>query len=368
MNPEVSILLPVYNGSAFLESAIDSVLEQTFADFELIVCDDCSSDDSLAIIERKCKQDKRIKLFSNQKNMGLFANYNRCLRESGGSLIKPFAQDDLLHPHCLERMTEVLRNDSEISLVSCARNICNEDGQIIHSKPMFPHDRKIAGKDVILYNLIVLSNWVGEPSMVMYRRGDSPADFDTKLFHYGDVDMWFQILGRGDYYFVAENLAVFRRHDVSATSVNLSGLLFALDLVYLGKKHRRTLADFGETVEHYHLRVAEYAAMELDHLLNTEALTLDKILESAVKGARIGLIEPEEKERIFFAFIELNMIMMRSLTHTLKNLSDTEHRTDAQREDLIRKLENIENSSSWQLTAPMRELVARVKQLKVRTK
>ena len=366
MSPEVSILLPVYNGSAFLESAIDSVLEQTFSDFELIVFDDCSSDDSVAIIERKCKQDKRIRFFRNERNYGLFANYNRCLSEASGSLIKPFAQDDLLEPRCLERMTEVLHNDPEISLVACARNVCNEQGEIVRSKPIFPNDRKIAGKEVILYNLISLSNWIGEPSLVMYRAGESRTEFDTKLFHYGDIDMWFQILDRGHYYFIAENLAAFRRHSVSATSVNLSGLLFALDLVYLGKKYRSTLEAFGETEEHYHWRVAEYAAMELDHLADTQALSVDKILESAVKGARISLIEPEEKQRIFFAFIELNMIMMRSLTHTLKDLSDLKHRAEAERDDLLRRLQNMESSNSWQLTAPMRNLVVRVRQLKDR--
>lgn len=363
MSPEISILLPVFNGSAFLESAIDSALEQTFEDFELIIFDDCSTDDSVAIIERKLEQDSRIKFFANERNCGLFANYNLCLQQARGKYIKPFAQDDRLHPRCLQRMSEVLRSDSEISLVSSSRNICDERGEIVESRSLFPSDRKMSGKDVVLYNLIVLSNWIGEPSTVMYRADARRTVFDTRLFHYGDVDMWFQILEKGHYYFIADTLADFRRHSVSATNVNLSGLLFALDLIYLGKKYRSTLEEFGETEDHYHLRVAEYAAMELDHLVETDGLTVDKILEAALKGARIGILAPAEQQRILLAFIELNMIMMRSLTHTLKNLSDVEHRTAAEKENLVRRLENMETSSSWQLTAPMREIISRVKQI-----
>lgn len=366
MSPEVSILLPVYNGSAFLESAIDSVLDQTLADFELIVVDDCSSDDSVSIVKRKCKQDSRIRFVRNKKNIGLFANYNRCLKEARASLIKPFAQDDRLHTDCLARMSEILRNDPEVKLVSCARRIIDGNGETVESSSAFPCHRKIVGKDVILYNLIVLSNWIGEPSAVMFRADNCRSVFDINLFHYGDVDMWFQVLAGGHYYFLAEELADFRRHGGSATKVNLSGLLFALDLIRLGKKYRGALDEFGETVEHYQLRVAEYAAMELDYLINTDGLNLERVLESALKGANIGLLDDVERQRIFLAFVELNMVMMRSLTHTLKNLSDMEHRTDAERADLTRRLENIENSSSWQMTAPIREIVARVKQIKAK--
>ena len=79
MTPQVSILLPVYNGAKFLEAAVASALAQTFADFEIIVVDDCSTDGSLDLIEQLAEQDRRIKFLRNERNLGLFANYNRCL-------------------------------------------------------------------------------------------------------------------------------------------------------------------------------------------------------------------------------------------------------------------------------------------------
>ena len=144
----VSILLPVYNGEAFLEAAIESALSQSFKDFELIVVDDCSTDGSWAIIERMRQRDPRIKSFTNETNQGLFANYNRCLSRAEGRYIKPFAQDDILAQDCLKRMFDVLEHDPSVVLVSSARNITDADGTIVETKCTFPGDRKVRGEQL----------------------------------------------------------------------------------------------------------------------------------------------------------------------------------------------------------------------------
>lgn len=357
----VSILLPVYNGEAFLEAAIESVLAQSFQDFDLIIVDDCSTDGSPSIIERMKERDARIKSFTNQTNQGLFANYNRCLSLAEGRYIKPFAQDDILAQDCLQRMFDVLEHDQSVALVSSARNITDAGGKTVETKCIFPADRKVRGEDVILYNLIVLSNWVGEPSTVMFRSQFSGTGFDTSCFHLGDIDMWFSVLKNGEYYFIAEPLASFRRHSLNATNNNLSGLLFALDAVYLGKKYRQILADFGESEEHYLLRVAEYAAMQVDHLVSKQGLTVEEVLAASARGARIGKSSPEHERKILSAFVELNFVMMRSLTHTLNTLSDVEHRSESEKAYLQRQLESMRTSTSWKLTAPIREIMGKVK-------
>lgn len=357
----VSILLPVYNGAAFLEAAIESALAQSFKDFELLIVDDCSTDGSYAIIEAMKQRDPRIKSFINETNQGLFANYNRCLSLAEGRYIKPFAQDDILAQDCLKRMFDVLERDPSVVLVSSARNITDADGTTVETKCTFPGDRKVRGEDVILYNLIVLSNWVGEPSTVMYRAQFSGTGFDTNCFHLGDIDMWFNVLKNGDYYFISEALASFRRHNDNATNSNLSGLLFALDAVYLGKKYRQILEAFGESEDHYLLRVAEYAAMQVDHLVSKQGLTVEDVLSASVRGARIGKSSLEQERKILSAFVELNFVMMRSLTHTLSKLSDVEHRSEAEKAYLQRQLESIRASTSWKLTAPIREIMGKVK-------
>lgn len=357
----VSILLPVYNGEAFLEAAIESALSQSFKDFELIIVDDCSTDGSKAIIERLKQRDTRIKSFTNETNQGLFANYNRCLSLAESRYVKPFAQDDILAQDCLRRMVDVLERDPSVVLVSSARDITDAAGNTVETKCTFPADRKLPGADVILCNLIVLSNWVGEPSTVMFRAQFSGTGFDTNCFHLGDIDMWFNVLKNGDYYFIAEPLASFRRHNDNATNSNLSGLLFALDAVYVGKKYLQILEEFGESEEHYLLRVAEHAAMQVDHLVTKQGLTLEGALAASARGARIGKSSPEQERKILSAFVELNFVMMRSLTHTLRKLSDVEHKSEADKADLQRQLENMRTSTSWKLTAPIREIMGKVK-------
>src|SRR5262249_40381711 len=101
--PTVSICLPVYNGERFLAEAIESVLEQTHRDYELLICDDLSHDSSLEIARTYARYDTRVTVWSNPQRLGLFANYNSSIERATGKYIKLFAQDDLLAPTMLER-------------------------------------------------------------------------------------------------------------------------------------------------------------------------------------------------------------------------------------------------------------------------
>ncbi len=358
MIPQISVLLPVYNGGAFLEEAVESVLAQSFRDFELIIVDDCSTDGSRQRLETLKEKDERIRLEFNVTNCGLFANYNRCLSLAQGELIKPFAQDDRLEMDALEKMSQRLKQDPSIALVSCARSIIDAHGNVVDVVRIFDCSRKIKGKDVILYNLIGLTNWIGEPSAVMFRRSSAGTGFDTKYFHFGDVDMWFRVLLSGDYYFVHDLLAAFRRHDSSATSNNLSGLLYAVDALELVNQYEGTLAEFGEPKENSLRRVAEYAALQLDHLVRNQGLTVEKAAAAALKGTRADTADAEELKRVLAAFAELNFTTLRCLTHTLRELSDVRCRAQSDAEYLNNKLQNMSNSTSWKLTAPIRKLLS----------
>lgn len=360
MKSLVSILLPVFNGGKFLEAAIDSVLAQTHENFELIVVDDCSTDGSVAISERLKDQDSRIKFFQNESNVGLFANYNRCLEYASGAYVKPFAQDDLQAPTAVEKMLQVLEQDQTIALTSCARNIIDAEGHVTKTRCVIPESRTLRGQEAILYNMLALTNWIGEPSTVMFRKQFAGTGFDTTLFHYGDLDMWFRVLLNGEYHFIAEPLASFRTHPGSATSKNLSGLLFALDIISMSERYAQVLRDTGVSDELYKRCVSEYAALQVDELVRNEGLTLKDVIAAARKGARIGTAgdDKETALRMMDAFVGLSFYTLRSLTHTLRELSDVQCRLGSDKEYLSRRLENMEQSTSWKLTAPIRKLLS----------
>ena len=96
----ISVVLPVYNGGSYLVSSGESVLQQNYTDFEFLILDDFSTDNSWQYLNSL--SDKRITLFKNEKNNGLFCNLNFLIKKSKSNLIKIWAQDDIMYTNCLE--------------------------------------------------------------------------------------------------------------------------------------------------------------------------------------------------------------------------------------------------------------------------
>ncbi|AOW98240.1 hypothetical protein BJP34_01190 [Moorena producens PAL-8-15-08-1] len=127
--PRLSIGLPVYNGEEFLREALDSILAQTFEDFELIISDNCSTDATEEICREYQAKDKRIYYYRNQENLGAAPNYNRTVELARGEYFKWAADDDVCAPSFLARCVEVLDNDPTV-ILSYPRTIFTKpDGQ-----------------------------------------------------------------------------------------------------------------------------------------------------------------------------------------------------------------------------------------------
>lgn len=118
--PEVSILMGVYNGSRkYTAQAVNSILDQTFTDFELIICDDGSSDCFYRWLAAFCEKDPRIFLLRNEQNRGLAATLNRCLRHASGTYIARMDADDISKKERLERQVSFLRRHKEFVIAGC---------------------------------------------------------------------------------------------------------------------------------------------------------------------------------------------------------------------------------------------------------
>jgi glycosyltransferase involved in cell wall biosynthesis len=130
-NPRVSIGLPVYNGKNFLEEAIKSILSQTFEDFELIISDNASTDQTEEICCTYKARDKRIKYYRNRENVGGARNLNRVFALSSGEYFKWAAHDDVCRPNFLLRCVEVLDRDPSVVLCHTEAASIDADGQLI---------------------------------------------------------------------------------------------------------------------------------------------------------------------------------------------------------------------------------------------
>lgn len=132
MSPKISIILPVYNGERHLRESIESVLVQTFRDFEMVICDDGSTDDSLAIV--RGYDDSRIKFHDNRQNRGLFANLNFGIKQAQGEYIRLWSQDDVMKTHCLETEMRYLALSRDAVLAYCAYDLIDGDGILVSKR------------------------------------------------------------------------------------------------------------------------------------------------------------------------------------------------------------------------------------------
>ncbi|NDJ19694.1 glycosyltransferase family 2 protein [Myxacorys almedinensis] len=114
--PLVSIGMPVFNGEDFLEAALESLLNQTFTDFEIILSDNASSDRTATICQAYAARDSRIRYYRNPHNIGAAENYNQAFRLSRGTYFKWAAHDDLCAPTFLERCVDILDHDPSVVL------------------------------------------------------------------------------------------------------------------------------------------------------------------------------------------------------------------------------------------------------------
>ena len=231
LKPEVSILIPTYNGARYLEACLDSVLSQTYKDIEILAVDDGSTDATLEILERYAASDERIRLVRNENNLGLVGNWNHCIELAQGEWIKFVFQDDWIEPECLEAMLDA--NTRNCSIVACQRNFAYEEGvsnstqldflNIPTLSTLFPGAAMISAEaysETVVDHLAV--NFVGEPTAVMFHRSvfDKFGGFSPALIQLCDFEFWTRVAVHTGIAYVPRSLATFRVHNESTTAKN----------------------------------------------------------------------------------------------------------------------------------------------------
>ena len=231
--PAISILVPTYNGAAYLGECLDSILAQTFLDFELLIVDDGSTDDTLAIAEAYAKQESRIIVKRNSANLGLVQNWNRCIELTRGQWIKFVFQDDLIAPTCIAEMLEAGASGMSTCLLRarafvCPRDRCaNEFGlrdESRHYRKSLAAVPRVEPAAVIQALLSEYRNFFGEPTAAMLRRslGNRFGWFNPHLVQWCDYEYWTRVGVNTGIAIVPRKLASFRFHQSSTSAINRS--------------------------------------------------------------------------------------------------------------------------------------------------
>ncbi|MBN2684629.1 MAG: glycosyltransferase [Pontiellaceae bacterium] len=220
--PKVSIAIPLYNCESHISETMESVLAQTFENFELIICDDQSSDRSAEIVQRF--DDPRVRYELNAARLGFFGNWNRCLEVMTAPYCKLLPHDDTLQPTCLEKQVSMLDEHPELALVHGARKIIDPGGNVLATRR--PNERPGIKSTEESLRRIVRSgtNPIGEPAAVLFRQTakEQIDGFWTEDMYAIDVEYWTRLLTQGKRGYIDEVLSSFRVWPDSA-SVRLFG-------------------------------------------------------------------------------------------------------------------------------------------------
>lgn len=232
--PKISIIIPTYNGSKYISSSINSVLNQTYKDWELIIIDDGSTDNTESVVKEIIGLSPLSIRYIKQENRGPNAARNVGLTLSAADFVAFLDSDDVWLPEKLEKQISLFntyKNDL-LGVVYCEAQVIN-DKSVVTNEYLEPLDRSIHGN---IYQKLFYKNYImGSASGVLVKRScfDAVGKFDEKLRGFEDWDMWLRIAEKYEYDFVPEILVKLRHH-YSNNHYNLA-LMFLNGITFYNK-------------------------------------------------------------------------------------------------------------------------------------
>ncbi|MEO8795742.1 MAG: glycosyltransferase [Daejeonella sp.] len=228
--PKISVIIPNYNHAPFLRQRIDSVLSQTFQDFELIILDDNSTDNSKEIIEGYRGNARVAHIAYNETNSGsTFLQWEKGLMLAGGELVWIAESDDVMENTFLEKAVLAFTNNVSLGLFQCASRWIDEKGVVHDFDAVEDASRGYKGRDFILQKMI-RGNHIYNASAVVFKKSlvSLPLSKNiTRLTYCGDWIFWIKILQQSELFYLNENLNSFRTHAHNVSGgAKKKGLLF----------------------------------------------------------------------------------------------------------------------------------------------
>lgn len=213
MEELISIVLPIYNGEKYMCESIDSVINQTYQNWELLILDDCSSDNTSNIAQEYVKRDKRISYYRNEKNLRLPRNLNKGFSLARGDYLTWTSDDNRYKPTALEKMYDALQKKRKAQFVFASCRIIDGNGKEIEYIMVNERSKK----------RIVGENPVGACFMYTRTVYEKIGNYNPDLTLVEDYDYWQRIFGYFETVALEEILYEYRWHDGALTSTMKQG-------------------------------------------------------------------------------------------------------------------------------------------------
>ncbi|RED19579.1 glycosyltransferase involved in cell wall biosynthesis [Flavobacterium cutihirudinis] len=258
----VSIIIPSYNHSGFLKERLNSIAKQTFIDWEAVIIDDNSTDDSVSIIKEFLKNNSDFKVSQfivNPENSGSgYISWQKGIKLAQTKYIWIAETDDYSEPTFLEELVNILEQDENISLAFCGSNYV-ENEEIIYDSTNRTKDLEVEKTktkiidSAVFLNQMPFNPYITNGSSVLFRKPNS--EIPNQIFTHkqsSDIFLWSYLIQNKSFAYLNKNLNFFRRHQGSTTSIlhknNLEMIYYekAKFLNYFGKTHM-----YKEFIDHY---------------------------------------------------------------------------------------------------------------------
>ena len=184
----VSIVMPAYNAEKYIREAIQSVLCQTYEEWELLVIDDCSTDGTYSVVEKMSKDDDRIKLYKNQQNMGVSQSRNKAVELARGEWIAFLDSDDAWMPEKLSKQVSIAKTASDMVICYTASSFIDDDGK--------PYDYVMEVEETISYKTLLSKNLISCSSVMIRSSVMKQIKMPSDKMH-EDYYVWLKVLREG---------------------------------------------------------------------------------------------------------------------------------------------------------------------------
>ena len=216
MSPKVSVIIPAYNAAQFIEATVRGVVSQTYKDWELLIVNNGSTDDTARILSRLESEfkDPRIRIITNATVLPACENWNAAIQQTQCEFLKLVCADDIPTRDCLERQVKILSTHPEVVLTTGARVIINGEGKQLFIRRGIRREGLYSGKELSRLCVLAGTNIIGDPVHVLWRRSamEKVGPFDPQTRYSSDVEYWLRLLTVGDGYCDSAPVGYYRIH------------------------------------------------------------------------------------------------------------------------------------------------------------
>jgi glycosyltransferase involved in cell wall biosynthesis len=297
--PKVSVIVPNYNHARFLRQRLDSIFHQIFQDFEVIILDDCSTDDSVNVIKEYESKRNNIQIILNTINSGsTFLQWQKGIAQAKGEWIWIAESDDFAHPMFLETMLQY-SDSPNLGVIACESHIVDENGVVTgNTKSWTNRNEAYYGKAKngleFCANELVITNLIPNASAVLFKNSSRLKEINYTISKkFGDWILWFGLLLKSDVLFVNKDLNNFRKHGQNVTPTGQNYKLYKREVLDV-------LIGFAKSLE------AENCKVSLLPQSMTNWIFKDTIWDEKIRLSRSNLLNMfyvakvlESKKRFF---------------------------------------------------------------------